>query len=107
VLTTCVGRGVGDASLAQIHLTPLDGHRIGQSPPDGVLADRTKADMADHSIDIRDLEKRFDRTQVLRRINLHIREGEFLTLLGPSGCGKSTLLRLLAGFEPPARAAAS
>ncbi|KQS75623.1 glycerol-3-phosphate ABC transporter ATP-binding protein [Rhizobium sp. Leaf384] len=56
--------------------------------------------MAGHSIDIRDLEKRFDRTQVLKRINLHIREGEFLTLLGPSGCGKSTLLRLLAGFEP-------
>lgn len=56
--------------------------------------------MAGHSIDIVDLEKRFDRTQVLRRINLHIREGEFLTLLGPSGCGKSTLLRLLAGFEP-------
>ncbi|MCJ8521426.1 multiple sugar transport system ATP-binding protein [Pseudorhizobium tarimense] len=56
--------------------------------------------MADHSIDIIDLEKRFDRTQVLKRINLHIRDGEFLTLLGPSGCGKSTLLRLLAGFEP-------
>jgi multiple sugar transport system ATP-binding protein len=56
--------------------------------------------MAGHSIDIVDLEKRFDRSQVLRRINLNVREGEFLTLLGPSGCGKSTLLRLLAGFEP-------
>ncbi|WSG99523.1 ABC transporter ATP-binding protein (plasmid) [Rhizobium johnstonii] len=56
--------------------------------------------MAGHSIDIMNLEKRFDRTQVLKRIDLHIREGEFLTLLGPSGCGKSTLLRLLAGFEP-------
>lgn len=56
--------------------------------------------MAGHSIDIIDLEKRFDRTQILSGINLHVREGEFLTLLGPSGCGKSTLLRLLAGFEP-------
>lgn len=56
--------------------------------------------MAGHSIDIVNLEKRFDRTQVLKRINLRISEGEFLTLLGPSGCGKSTLLRLLAGFEP-------
>lgn len=55
--------------------------------------------MVGHSIDILNLEKRFDRTQVLRCINLHIHEGEFLTLLGPSGCGKSTLLRLLAGFE--------
>lgn len=55
--------------------------------------------MAGQSIRIIDLEKRFDRTQVLQRINLNIREGEFLTLLGPSGCGKSTLLRLIAGFE--------
>ncbi|MDH7803246.1 MULTISPECIES: ABC transporter ATP-binding protein [unclassified Rhizobium] len=55
--------------------------------------------MAGQSIRIEDLEKRFDRTRVLHRINLNIREGEFLTLLGPSGCGKSTLLRLIAGFE--------
>ncbi|WP_271022315.1 ABC transporter ATP-binding protein [Rhizobium sp. RCAM05973] len=56
--------------------------------------------MVGQSIEIVDLEKRFDRTSVLRGINLSIRKGEFLTLLGPSGCGKSTLLRLLAGFEP-------
>jgi NitT/TauT family transport system ATP-binding protein len=35
----------------------------------------------------------------LDRINLDVREGEFLCLLGASGCGKSTLLNLLAGFE--------
>ncbi len=56
--------------------------------------------MSGQSIEIIDLKKKFDRTPVLRRINLEVREGEFLTLLGPSGCGKSTLLRLLAGFEP-------
>jgi multiple sugar transport system ATP-binding protein len=55
--------------------------------------------MAGQSIRIVDLEKQFEKTQVLRGINLDIREGEFLTLLGPSGCGKSTLLRLIAGFE--------
>jgi putative ABC transport system ATP-binding protein len=32
---------------------------------------------------------------VLRRINLDIREGEFLTIMGPSGAGKSTLLSIL------------
>jgi multiple sugar transport system ATP-binding protein len=37
---------------------------------------------------------------VLRRINLTIRDSEFMVLVGPSGCGKSTLLRLLAGLEP-------
>ena len=34
-------------------------------------------------------------------VSLHIRKGEFFTLLGPSGCGKTTLLKLIAGFESP------
>ena len=37
--------------------------------------------------------------EVLRQLDLHIEDGEFLVLVGPSGCGKSTLLRLLAGLE--------
>ncbi|NJL36413.1 MAG: ABC transporter ATP-binding protein [Leptolyngbyaceae cyanobacterium SM1_4_3] len=37
---------------------------------------------------------------VLRRINLGVKDGEFMVLVGPSGCGKSTLLRLIAGLEP-------
>lgn len=36
---------------------------------------------------------------VLRRINLTVRDGEFMVLVGPSGCGKSTLLRAIAGLE--------
>ena len=38
-------------------------------------------------------------TAVLKRINLHISDGEFMVLVGPSGCGKSTLLRLISGLE--------
>jgi iron(III) transport system ATP-binding protein len=34
-------------------------------------------------------------------INLHIKNGEFISLLGPSGCGKTTTLRMLAGFISP------
>jgi putative ABC transport system ATP-binding protein len=34
-------------------------------------------------------------TYVLRRINLDVREGEFLTIMGPSGSGKSTLLSII------------
>jgi ABC-type lipoprotein export system ATPase subunit len=36
------------------------------------------------------------RTWVLRRVNLDIGEGEFITVMGPSGAGKSSLLNVLA-----------
>ena len=35
---------------------------------------------------------------VLERINLEVREGEFVCIVGPSGCGKSTLLNIIGGF---------
>lgn len=57
--------------------------------------------MAKHLIELKNITKTFDDTEVLKNINLYINENEFLTLLGPSGCGKSTLLRLIAGFEVP------
>ncbi|WP_415913991.1 ABC transporter ATP-binding protein [Paraburkholderia sp. J76] len=41
------------------------------------------------------------RHTVLKRFDLAVREGEFLSLLGPSGCGKSTFLNVLAGLMPP------
>lgn len=50
-------------------------------------------------INIRDLQKSFGATKILKGISLDIAEGEFVTLLGASGCGKSTLLRILAGLE--------
>ena len=33
------------------------------------------------------------------RVNLEIKDGEYLTLLGPSGCGKTTTLRAIAGLN--------
>lgn len=38
---------------------------------------------------------------IVDRLDLEIRQGEFLTLLGPSGSGKTTCLMMLAGFELP------
>ncbi|WP_119388510.1 ABC transporter ATP-binding protein [Taklimakanibacter lacteus] len=44
--------------------------------------------------------KRFgDGTLALSRVDLDVKDGEFLVLVGPSGCGKSTLLRSAAGLE--------
>jgi putative spermidine/putrescine transport system ATP-binding protein len=40
-------------------------------------------------------------SNVVEKLDLTIRKGEFLTLLGPSGSGKTTLLMMLAGFEMP------
>ena len=36
---------------------------------------------------------------ILRRINLDLKEGEFLTIMGPSGAGKSSLLNILAMLD--------
>jgi sulfate transport system ATP-binding protein len=52
-------------------------------------------------IDIRNLNKSFGETKVLRDISLEIREGELCALLGPSGSGKTTLLRIIAGLDFP------
>ena len=41
------------------------------------------------------------RVQVVRDLDLTVRDGEFLTLLGASGSGKTTCLMMLAGFEAP------
>ncbi|MEA1911097.1 MAG: ABC transporter ATP-binding protein [Spirochaetota bacterium] len=50
---------------------------------------------------LKDISKSFDKFQAVKKINLEVGKGEFLTLLGPSGCGKSTTLRMVAGFEAP------
>src|SRR5207302_8689813 len=55
----------------------------------------------EHSIQIRDVSKRFADFAAVDHVSLEIRRGEFFSLLGPSGCGKTTLLRMIAGFEQP------
>ena len=53
-------------------------------------------------IEVKDVSQVFRRggatTHALDRIDLTVREGEFLAIVGPSGCGKSTLLRIIAGL---------
>jgi nitrate/nitrite transport system ATP-binding protein len=58
-----------------------------------------------HFIDIQGVEMVFatrkGRFHALREIDLHVDQGEFVTLIGHSGCGKSTLLNLIAGLTRP------
>lgn len=53
--------------------------------------------MAD--IDIKSVNKFYDKVHVIKDFSLKIKEHSFTTLVGPSGCGKSTLLRMIAGLE--------
>lgn len=48
---------------------------------------------------LRDLVKRYGKTEVLHGISLDVADGEFVVFVGPSGCGKSTTLRMIAGLE--------
>ena len=57
--------------------------------------------MAKELIRLSDCTMSFDGEVVLDKIDLYIRDKEFLTLLGPSGCGKTTTLRIIGGFQTP------
>jgi ABC-type sugar transport system ATPase subunit len=51
------------------------------------------------AISLKDVGKRFGKTEAVSNVGFDIRDGEFAVFVGPSGCGKSTLLRLIAGLE--------
>ncbi len=50
-------------------------------------------------ISLKQITKSFGETEVIRPLDLDIRDGEFIVFVGPSGCGKSTPPRLIAGLE--------
>lgn len=52
-------------------------------------------------LQIKGVRKRYGDVEVLKSIDLAVKNGEFISLLGPSGCGKTTTLRCIAGFEYP------
>lgn len=54
-------------------------------------------------IEVNHVWKTYQDQVVLENINLHVKQGEFVTIVGASGCGKSTFLRMLLGQETPSR----
>lgn len=60
--------------------------------------------MMTYSVECHKIQKFFgegeNRIEVLKSIDLQVKEGEFLMLVGPSGCGKTTLISIMAGILP-------
>ena len=51
------------------------------------------------NLTLKAVRKSFGPVDVLKGIDLEVKDGEFVIFVGPSGCGKSTLLRTIAGLE--------
>jgi multiple sugar transport system ATP-binding protein len=71
--------------------------------PDSV---RGKSSDRAHGLLLENVSKRFAGLPRLNgaavsKLNLTVKDGEFLVIVGPSGCGKTTTLRLIAGLETP------
>ena len=52
-------------------------------------------------LEIESLSRQFNDRQVLRRVSLTLKDGEYIAIVGESGVGKSTLLNLIAGLDRP------
>lgn len=51
------------------------------------------------TVTLKNIRKTYTDTEVIKGIDLKIKDREFVVFVGPSGCGKSTLLRMIAGLE--------
>ncbi len=55
--------------------------------------------MENSFLNVKDIGKEFNRTQVLSHVSFSLEKGESMVIQGPSGCGKTTLLRCIALLE--------
>ena len=51
------------------------------------------------NVEVKNVRKAFASLEVIKGVDLDVKEREFVVFVGPSGCGKSTLLRMIAGLE--------
>jgi ABC-type lipoprotein export system ATPase subunit len=75
-----------------------------RNPPPPAAEDSIQLDPVERTeggalISLRNIEKSYahgtSRTYVLRRVNVDVKDGEFISIMGPSGAGKSTLLHII------------
>lgn len=52
-------------------------------------------------LELKEIEKKYGDVEVLKKISLQIKDGDFITVMGSSGSGKSTLLYIMGGLEHP------
>ncbi|WP_288756133.1 ATP-binding cassette domain-containing protein, partial [uncultured Pseudomonas sp.] len=52
---------------------------------------------------VRDLHKSFGTHEVVKGVDMDVRQGEVVVIIGPSGSGKSTFIRCLNSLEPPSK----
>jgi ABC-2 type transport system ATP-binding protein len=57
--------------------------------------------MHSHPIVVKNLYKRYGEKEILRGVNLFLRQKEIIGILGPNGAGKTTLLNIIAGVLKP------
>ena len=50
------------------------------------------------ALDVKGLEGGYGSVQILYGIDMHVDEGEFVTIIGPNGCGKSTFIKTIFGI---------
>ncbi|RLG88616.1 MAG: sugar ABC transporter ATP-binding protein [Thermoprotei archaeon] len=55
------------------------------------------------SVKLDKVSKYFGKVKAVDEVTLHVKDGEFVTLLGPSGCGKTTTLLMIAGIYKPTK----
>ena len=52
-------------------------------------------------IEVKNLQKKFETIEAVKRINFYIKKNQTLALLGPNGCGKTTTIGMLLGLITP------
>ena len=52
-------------------------------------------------LDIKNLQVRYGRKEVIKGISMSVEAGEIVTLIGANGAGKSTVLRTISGLKAP------